>query len=96
MKHKIKNRCLSLTLAPECTIVDVERDADLIRPLFENIEQARVDGSRVEELDAAYFQLLLSIRRTAESLGIRFEMARPSGKIAEACLLYGLSLDVQR
>ncbi len=89
-----KGNVLSMSLSEESTIVCVEADTRLLREKLtkhKNVRRVEVDGARVEEMDTAYLQLLVSLSLTAEMKGIEFLVSRPSERFRELAVLYGLS-----
>ena len=79
-----------LVLPAECTIVEVEADADKIRS-FINTRPGRVEvqAGSLEEIDTAYLQLLLSLASTAERWDIPFSVSNTPDALRKACALYG-------
>lgn len=88
------NGVIRVALVGECTIAEVEADADKLRSRF---AQSRIDGVEVsvkglKELDTAYFQLILSLRASAHELGTPFSWLDESNLLAETAELYGVEL----
>jgi len=79
-----------LVLASECTIADVEADADKIRSLI-NTHPGRIEvqAGPLEEIDTAYLQLLLSLASTAEHWDIPLSFVNTPDALKKACELYG-------
>ena len=81
------NDILTITLAEECTISNVEADTDHLRNLPENIKQIDITGTNVRECDTAYLQMLLALKVTAEHQGTVFAL-QPSTVLDELWKLY--------
>jgi anti-anti-sigma regulatory factor len=92
MKTKIENHILTLTLGPECTIAEVERDTDKLRFFPEGIKMIEIEAGAVREMDTAYLQALLSLKVTAGHRGIDLRFSGISAPVQEICELYGESL----
>jgi len=82
-----------VVLPAECTIAEVEADADKVRLFPEGVERIEVRGGEVEEVDTAYFQLLLSIRATARQRGIPFRLSEEAEALRRMGELYGIALE---
>lgn len=54
-------------------------------------DDATVDGSRVDEVDAAGVQCLLALARSAAQRGHALRVAAPSATLRRACLSLGAS-----
>ena len=94
IKAARKGDVLSMSLSAESTIAFVEADTRLLREKLakhKNVRKVEVNGARVEEMDTAYLQLLVSLSLTAEMKGIEFLISRPSERLRELAALYGLS-----
>lgn len=87
MNIQTRKDALTITLAEECTIADVEADADQLRHLPDQIKQIHVLAEGVQECDTAYLQLLLALRVTAEQQGAAFTL-HPSASLKELWELY--------
>ena len=86
------NGIIRIVLIGECTVAEVEADTDKLRS---RVNQSRIDGVEVsvkglKELDTAYFQLILSLRATADELGVSFKALDGSPVLAELVELFGL------
>jgi len=89
MNIKKENNHLFITLPQICTIGKVEADADKLRSKLQGIKNIDLAGDSVEEMDTAYFQLLLSLMSTAEAQGIEIHESQHSDVMDNILTLYG-------
>jgi anti-anti-sigma regulatory factor len=85
-----------MVLSTESTIIDVEEDADRVRALFSGtgrFEKMVIDAGKVERIDTAYLQLLLSTAASAYGTDTRFILKQGSPAVKQLLKLYGLSLN---
>ncbi len=93
MNIKNKNKKLIITLASESVISDAEADLQkLIKAFTGDIKKIELHAKSVEVIDTAYFQILLSLKNTAEKRQIPFAVSDISPEIQEVCELYGMNL----
>ena len=98
-KKKPPNRVKSKRAAPPAPIelgirLTIMQAVDLHRTLLTRLADGRplvVDGSRVEEIDTAILQLLLSLRRTSLARGILCTWHGASGALRRAAALVGVA-----
>jgi ABC-type transporter Mla MlaB component len=88
---KQKDRLL-ITLPQDCTIGKVEADADKLRTKLKGIKNIDISGGLVEEMDTAYFQLLLSLMSTAEVHGMEIHVGQRSEAMDRILTVYGENL----
>lgn len=81
-----------LTLPSDCTIARVEAETEKIRLQLESADRIELNAEAVEQIDTAYLQVLLSLKKTAEARGIVFSVSGMSDAILRACELYGVTL----
>jgi anti-anti-sigma regulatory factor len=86
---KKQNRHLLITLPQDCTIGKVETDADKLRTKLRGIKSIDLSADSVEEMDTAYFQLLLSLVSTAEVHGIEIQVSHRSEVLDNIMIIYG-------
>lgn len=92
MKTLDKEGVLTVTLNSECTIANAEAHTRQIRSLVsDETAQIEVRANAVEEMDTAYFQMILSLKATADTRKIPFEMTEASSEILRLCELYGVT-----
>lgn len=89
---KKQNNHLFITLPQDCTIGKVEADADKLRTKLKRIKNIDISGGSVEEMDTAYFQLLLSLMSTAEVQGIELHVSQCSTAMDDIMIIYGENL----
>jgi len=93
MNIKNKNKKLIITLASESVISDAEADLQkLIKALTGDIKKIELQAKSANVIDTAYFQILLSLKNTAEQKQIPFAVSDISPAIQEVCELYGMNL----
>ena len=88
-----KDNTLIITLDEDCTIINVEADYDKIRGCALETDGIEVIAVQVQEMDTAYFQLLLSIRATAVKNNISFRISNTAGPVREIEAVYGIFLN---
>lgn len=86
---KKQDNHLFITLPQDCTIGKVEADADKLRTRLKGINNIDISGGGAEEMDTAYFQLLLSLMSTAEVHGIEIHVSQHSAAMDNLLILYG-------
>ncbi|MFH0730008.1 MAG: hypothetical protein V2B19_27155 [Pseudomonadota bacterium] len=75
----------------ECTIVEAEATVDRLRRLSKNLTRIVVRAEKIQELDTAYFQVLVALKAFADQQRIPCTMElSPAGN--DMCLLYGIEL----
>jgi len=77
MRIETEEGRLTVRLPAECTISEAEAAADLLRKLPPDLCAISVDANRLEEIDTAYLQVLLSLKAHAVCRGIAFSVSRP-------------------
>jgi len=93
MNIRNKNKKLTITLGTECVIADVETELRKLRKAFsKEIEKIEIKAKSVEEIDTAYFQLLLSVEQTAAQQQIPLIFSDISPELQNICELYGINL----
>lgn len=90
MKLSTKGKTLSITLGAECTIINVEAHANLIRTLPEKITQILLKINAVAEMDTAYLQCIYSLKKEAQKQNILLFASGKSREFDRVCRLYGL------
>ncbi len=91
---KTKNQIAHIILDSECVISKAEADLEKLKSVFSHkISQIELDTSAVQEMDTAYFQLLLSLKATADQHNIHLIFQGNSDKIQEIGELYGIGVD---
>lgn len=84
---------LTAVLAADCRIFDVEAHLELAREIDWQSPQwsvCVVEAGAVADMDTAYFQLLLAMRRSALAGGKVFVLRNPAAAVREIAALYGL------
>lgn len=81
---------ITINLEPECTIASVEVDRDKIRPLLDDAEKVSIIADKVEEIDTAYLQLILSIMETSHEWGFGCELKDSSDQVKEIFEIYSI------
>ena len=77
----------------ECTIVEAEATADRLRQLSQNLTRIVVRAEKIQEIDTAYFQVLVALKTFADQRHIPCTMSL-SPAVDEMCQLYGIDLAV--
>jgi anti-anti-sigma regulatory factor len=87
-----ENGTLFIDLPSECTIVKTEEHIKMLRSFFMPAELKKVElnAEAVEEIDTAYFQMLLSLKATAEHHKIPLSVSGMSHEVQKTEELYGL------
>lgn len=83
---------LIITLPQTCTIAETEADADKLRAFPERMKKIEVYAQDTDEMDTAYFQLLLSLKAAAFHREISCSVAGISQAVREIVGLYGAEL----
>jgi hypothetical protein len=78
----------------ECTIVEAEATADQLRRLSKNLTGIVVHAENIQEIDTAYFQILVALKTFADRQRIPCTMAL-SPAVNDMCRLYGIDLSAQ-
>ncbi len=91
MKVKKSGNKVIFTLGRECTIADVEAHTEKLRSMLKDGMKIEVDAGDVEEMDTAYFQLLLSLKASSDQSGAGFFIADMSDRVREVFDLYGVN-----
>jgi len=86
---KRQNHHLFITLPQDCTIGKVEADADKLWTKLKGIKKIDISAGSIEEIDTAYFQLLLSLMSTAEVHGIEINVCQRSEAMDNILIIYG-------
>jgi anti-anti-sigma regulatory factor len=94
--EKTEDGGLNIVLAPECTIAEVETDADRCRGHLEELTEIRINSDLLEEIDTAYLQFLMSLKATAEQLGIPFTLCGKTETLDKAMDLFGIGHEIYR
>jgi anti-anti-sigma regulatory factor len=87
-----------MVLSPESTIADVEEDADRVRVLLSGdrtFGKITIDADKVERIDTAYMQLLLSAQASADGTDTEFILKQGSPAVRQLLKLYGAPLDAR-
>ncbi len=93
MKIRDEQGVLVVILDSECTIAKAEAHTHQLRSLIsDKTGRIEVRAGAAEEMDTAYFQMLLSLKATADTRKIPFEMPEASSEILRLCELYGVTL----
>ncbi len=85
-----------MVLSPESTIVDVEEDADRVRTFLSGggkFGKITIDANKVERIDTAYLQLLLSVVASAHETDTELVLKQGSHAVQRLLKLYGISLN---
>jgi len=92
MNIRTENGTLRIDLPSECTIVKTEEHTETLRSFFasEKLKKVELNAEAVEEIDTAYFQMLLSLKATAAHEGIPFLISGMSHEIQKVEELYGV------
>jgi len=92
MNIKNRNKKLIITLASESVISDAEADLQkLIKAFTGDIKKIEINTKATDVIDTAYFQILLSLKNTAEQKQIPFAVSDISPEMQEVCELYGMN-----
>jgi len=92
MKLKKNKTRMIITLERECTIAEVEADTEKLQPLLNGIKNIEVNARDVEEMDTAYFQLLLSLMISSNESGAKFLISEMSETVRGIFNLYGVDI----
>jgi anti-anti-sigma regulatory factor len=77
----------------ECTIAEAEATADRLRQLSKNLTRIVIRAEKTQEIDTAYFQILVALKAFADQQRIPCVMEM-SPAVNEMCQLYGIDLAV--
>jgi anti-anti-sigma regulatory factor len=91
MEINLTDTVMEADTPAECTIVETEATADRLRQLSKNLTKIVVRAEKTEEIDTAYFQILVSLKRFADHQHIPCTMVL-SPAVNDICLLYGIEL----
>jgi ABC-type transporter Mla MlaB component len=81
-------------LDSECVISKTQADTEKLRSLFSGkIGKIELDLHSVREMDTAYFQLLLSLKATADQHNIHLIFQGNCDQIHRIGELYGIGVD---
>jgi hypothetical protein len=75
----------------ECTIAEAEATVDRLRQLSKNLTRIVVRAEKIQEIDTAYFQVLVALKAFADQQRIPCEMEM-SPAVNDMCQLYGIDL----
>ena len=89
---KSKAGILNIVLDSECTIAETEDDFEKLKNIDELPKKIELITDKIQEIDTAYFQMLLSIKAWAEQNKIPFTISETSTSIEEISELYGIKL----
>lgn len=89
---KSKSDILNIILDSECTIAEIQEDFDKIKNLPETTEKIELVVDKLEEIDTAYFQMLLSLKAWAKQNKGSFSVSGTAAPIEEISKLYGVEL----
>ncbi len=92
MKLKKNKNRVTVTLERECTIAEVEADTEKLQPLLKAVKNIEVNARDVEEMDTAYFQLLLSLMISSKESGGKFSISEMPETVREIFNLYGIDM----
>ena len=98
IKIKKKDGIIYMVLSSESTMVDVEEDTDRVRTLLSGggrFKKIIIDADKVERIDTAYLQLLLSTAASADETDMEFILKQGSLAVQQLLKLYGLSLNAR-
>jgi len=90
MKLAKENNTLTITLAEESTIIDVEAHTDLVRAIPDNINTILLKIDALKELDTAYLQCIYSLVKEAQERSITIQTLGKSKVFDHVCRLYGV------
>lgn len=89
---EVDNKTLYLRPSDEITIYQVEGFAKRLIPLLEGLEEIKVDMRQVGKIDTAGFQLLISLKKSCEASGKKFEIYEINGSVSNFMKLYDYDL----
>lgn len=89
---KSKSGVFNIILESECTIAETLEDFDKFKDLSEIPENIEINVGNLEEIDTAYFQMLLSLKVWAGQNERSFSVSGKSASIEEISELYGVKL----
>ena len=92
MKINVVDGIAVVDLESNCTIVEVEEDTDKFLSVAESLVSMEVRTSAVQEMDTAYFQLILALQTLCRQNEIPFSISDKNEAIGEICTLYGADL----
>lgn len=93
MKTRAQKGKWTITLQPECAIADVGNDLGKLRRIPKSVNMMEIDADNAEEMDTAYFQMLLSLRASAAERDIALKLKNRTPLLDEISDLYGLGLE---
>lgn len=82
----------TVELSEECTIIDVGPDLETLAAAVAEAGEIVVKADAVAEIDTAYFQMLLSLKKSAAERKISFTIVEPSESLRRFGRLYGIEL----
>jgi len=88
VREKIENNVLHLVLTGEMTVYSVAKLKDILIKELKSCSGMTMDLSEVDEADTSGFQLLLFLKREAESLGKSFKISKVSPRLKSIFTLY--------
>lgn len=91
MEINLSDTVMEADTPAECTIVEAEATADRLRQLSKNLTRIVVRAEKIQEIDTAYFQILVALKTFANQQHIPCVMAL-SPAVNEMCQLYGIDL----
>jgi hypothetical protein len=91
MDIDIKDTVMVAETPIECTIVEAEATADRLRQLSKDLSKIVVRAERIQEIDTAYFQVLVALKTFADQRRIPCVM-EISPAVNDMCQLYGINL----
>ncbi len=92
MNIQKNGRTWTIELASECTIVDVEGDFDRLRDLPDYLRKINLKAGGLQEIDTAYFQLLLALKSSTRQRGIKLQLHDAPEVLQRIEMLYGTGL----
>jgi anti-anti-sigma regulatory factor len=93
MEIDITDSIMIARMPAECTIVEAEATVDRLRQLSENLTRIVVRAEKIQEIDTAYFQVLVALKSFADQQRIPCTMEL-SPAVNDICQLYGIDLAV--
>jgi len=83
---------LNIVLDSECTIAEVKNDFYKIKEMPQLPGNIEIAVDKLEDIDTAYFQMLLSLKAWAGQKEIPFKISGKSAGLDEISRLYGVEL----
>ncbi len=85
---------MKLILAKECTLRQLQTKKQRLKQIFQkNFKTLTIDVSKLEVIDTAFFQVLLSIIKTCKTSKKKYEIKGSSKALDEILSCYGIVLE---